>query len=95
MQFNLPTTCVRDLNVHGNDLVVATYGRGLLILDDLTPLRQIGPRMTGNDTALKNDLERWRKINVETLPAVNQILKQNKIVPLPIVTVDKDPKCLN
>ncbi|HYR77523.1 MAG TPA: hypothetical protein VEM96_17035 [Pyrinomonadaceae bacterium] len=41
MQFNLPTTSVRDLNVHGNDLVAATYGRGLWILDDLSPLRQV------------------------------------------------------
>jgi hypothetical protein len=41
MQFNLPITSVRDLNVHGNDLVAATYGRGLWILDDLSPLRQV------------------------------------------------------
>ena len=52
LQFNLPATSVRDLNVHGNDLVVATYGRGLWILDDLTPLRQVGPRMTSNDAYL-------------------------------------------
>lgn len=41
MEFNLPTTSVRDLNVHGDDLVAATYGRGLWILDDLSPLRQV------------------------------------------------------
>jgi photosystem II stability/assembly factor-like uncharacterized protein len=41
MQFNLPTTSIRDLNVHGDDLVAATYGRGLWILDDLSPLRQV------------------------------------------------------
>lgn len=41
MQLNLPTTSVRDLNVHGDDLVAATYGRGLWILDDLSPLRQL------------------------------------------------------
>jgi photosystem II stability/assembly factor-like uncharacterized protein len=40
LQLNLPTTSVRDLNVHENDLVAATYGRGLWILDDLSPLRQ-------------------------------------------------------
>lgn len=45
LQFNLPTTSVRDLNVHGNDLVVATYGRGLWILDDLSPLRQVSNEM--------------------------------------------------
>jgi photosystem II stability/assembly factor-like uncharacterized protein len=41
LQLNLPTTSVRDLKIHGNDLVAATYGRGLWILDDLSPLRQI------------------------------------------------------
>jgi hypothetical protein len=40
LQLNLPTTSVRDLKVHGTDLVAATYGRGLWILDDLSPLQQ-------------------------------------------------------
>ncbi|MBV8858005.1 MAG: hypothetical protein JOZ02_13815 [Acidobacteria bacterium] len=42
LQFNLPTSPVRDLSVHAGDLVAATYGRGLWILDDLSPLRQLG-----------------------------------------------------
>src|ERR1041384_3542803 len=42
LQLNLPTVSVRDLNVHGNDLVAATYGRSLWILDDISPLRQVG-----------------------------------------------------
>ena len=41
LQLNMPTTSVRDMVVHGDDLVVATYGRAFWILDDLTPLRQI------------------------------------------------------
>src|SRR5207248_4981966 len=40
LQMNLPTSSVRDLAVHGNDLVAATFGRSLWILDDVTPLRQ-------------------------------------------------------
>lgn len=52
LQFDLPTTSVRDLNVHGSDLVVATYGRGLWILDDLTPLRQVGAEMTSGNAYL-------------------------------------------
>jgi hypothetical protein len=31
---------VRDLDVHGSDLIAATFGRALWVLDDLTPLRQ-------------------------------------------------------
>ncbi len=40
LQLNLPVSSVRDLMVHGNDLVVATHGRSFWILDDITPLRQ-------------------------------------------------------
>jgi photosystem II stability/assembly factor-like uncharacterized protein len=41
LQLNLPVTSVRDMVIHGDDLVVATHGRGFYILDDITPLRQI------------------------------------------------------
>ncbi|MGH9467905.1 MAG: hypothetical protein ACRD1Y_11180 [Terriglobales bacterium] len=38
---NLPTTSIRDLVVHGDDLVIGTYGRGFWILDGMSPLRQL------------------------------------------------------
>ena len=41
LQLNMPVTSVRDLVVHGGDLVAATYGRAFWILDDVTPLRQM------------------------------------------------------
>lgn len=41
LQLNLPTSSVRDLAVHGDDLISATFGRGLWILDDISPLRQL------------------------------------------------------
>jgi photosystem II stability/assembly factor-like uncharacterized protein len=40
LQLNLPVTSIRDLAIHGDDLVVATHGRSFWILDDITPLRQ-------------------------------------------------------
>jgi photosystem II stability/assembly factor-like uncharacterized protein len=40
LQLNLPVSSVRDLVVHGSDLVIATHGRGFWILDNMTPLRQ-------------------------------------------------------
>jgi photosystem II stability/assembly factor-like uncharacterized protein len=40
LQLNLPVTSVRDITVHGDDLVIATHGRSFWILDDITPLRQ-------------------------------------------------------
>lgn len=39
LQLNLPATGVRDLAVHGDDLVAATYGRSFWILDNMSPLR--------------------------------------------------------
>jgi len=41
LQLNLPTTVISDMTVHGADLAISTYGRGLWILDDVTPLRQM------------------------------------------------------
>src|SRR5882672_3009903 len=41
LQLNLPHTSMRDLNIHGDDLIVATHGRSFWILDDFTPLRQL------------------------------------------------------
>ena len=52
LQLNFPASDVRDLAVHGDDLVAATYGRALWILDDLTPLRQAGPEITASNAYL-------------------------------------------
>ena len=50
---NLPATPVTDIRVHRNDLVIATMGRSLWIMDNVTPLQQIaavigGPQPTTN-----------------------------------------------
>lgn len=41
LQQNLPRTSIRDIDVHGDDLVVATHGRAFWILDDIEPLREL------------------------------------------------------
>jgi photosystem II stability/assembly factor-like uncharacterized protein len=40
LQLNLPVTSIRDIALHGDDLVVATHGRAFWILDDIEPLRE-------------------------------------------------------
>src|SRR5207237_2386464 len=42
---NLPSVAVRDLAIHprDHDLVIATHGRGIWIVDDITPLRALNP----------------------------------------------------
>ena len=52
LQLNLPVTSVRDLVVHGDDLVIATHGRAFWILDDAAPLRQIDPTTAASDVVL-------------------------------------------
>ncbi|HEV8598759.1 MAG TPA: hypothetical protein VGQ69_05330 [Gemmatimonadales bacterium] len=54
LQNNLPHAPVYGLVVqeHFSDLVVATYGRGFWILDDLTPLRELGPSVVAKPTHL-------------------------------------------
>jgi len=37
---DLPITSIRDLVVHGDDVVVGTHGRSFWILDDIAPLRE-------------------------------------------------------
>jgi hypothetical protein len=41
LQLNLPATSMRDLQIYGSDLIVATHGRGFWVLDDISPLRQV------------------------------------------------------
>ncbi|MGD0213847.1 MAG: hypothetical protein ABSB87_11495 [Terriglobales bacterium] len=62
LQLNLPVSGVRDLTIHGDDLVAATFGRSFWILDNITPLRQapeakrnVGPWFYSPATAIRMD----------------------------------------
>lgn len=62
LRFNLPTVAVCDLAVKDNSLVVGTIGRSLWILDDLTPIREMTDKVTGQDVFLfpTSDVYRWQ-----------------------------------
>src|SRR5471032_2865722 len=47
----LPNVAVRDLVIHprDNDLVIATHGRGIWIVDDIAPLRALTPAVLASD----------------------------------------------
>jgi photosystem II stability/assembly factor-like uncharacterized protein len=49
LQLNLPHTSMRDLTIHGDDLIVATHGRSFWILDDINPLRQLNEGTAKSD----------------------------------------------
>jgi len=50
---HIPAVAVRDLAIHPktHDLVLATHGRGIWIVDDITPLRHLTPELLGQDVA--------------------------------------------
>src|ERR1700752_3830381 len=50
----LPTIAVRDLNIQKreNDLILGTFGRGIYILDNYTPLRLLKPETLRQDAAV-------------------------------------------
>jgi len=60
---DFPSVPVRDLAVHPrtSDLVLATHGRGIWIIDDISPLRQLTPDVLAKDAVfLKSDPQQQR-----------------------------------
>ena len=52
LQLNLPRASVRDVRVHGNDLIAATHGRAFWAIDDISMLREIADSVTARSTYL-------------------------------------------
>jgi len=52
LQLDLPPTSVRDFEIYGDDLIVATHGRGFWVIDDLSVLRQIDDTVAEADAHL-------------------------------------------
>jgi len=46
LQLNMPAVSVRDIEVHDDDVIAATHGRGFWVLDDISVLRQLTPETT-------------------------------------------------
>lgn len=72
LRLDLPPTSIRDLIIKDDDIVVGTHGRGFWILDNITPLRQVGiEQSTGflhvfaPQTAIRF---RWNKYTDTPLP---------------------------
>ena len=63
----LPTVAVHDLIVHPRegDLIAATHGRSIWILDDITPLQQLTPEVRASELHLfdQKTATRWQGIS--------------------------------
>ena len=55
LQLNMPVTSVRDILVHGDDLDIATHGRGFWVMDQMSSFRQLatnGPQIVSEHAYL-------------------------------------------
>jgi photosystem II stability/assembly factor-like uncharacterized protein len=72
LELNLPHTSMRDLTIHGDDLIVGTHGRSFWILDDITPLRQLNADIAKAPVTLFTPQEamrfRWNRNTDTPLP---------------------------
>src|SRR2546425_12838628 len=64
---DLPAVAVRDLAIHprDHDLVIATHGRGIWIVDNITPLRALTPDVLSKDVVF-----------MQTMPVLQRIPAQ-------------------
>jgi photosystem II stability/assembly factor-like uncharacterized protein len=58
---NVPAATVRDIAIHPvtNDVIVATHGRGIIIIDDITPLRSIKQEILQKDLSFVPLKQQW------------------------------------
>jgi photosystem II stability/assembly factor-like uncharacterized protein len=69
LRLNMPATSIRDLVIHGDDVVVGTHGRSFWILDDITPLRQINALVASAQVTLYRPQTAYRvrwNLNTDT-----------------------------
>ena len=52
LRLNMPATSIRDLAIKDDDLIAGTHGRGFMILDNVTPLRQISASLAKDNVFL-------------------------------------------
>ncbi|HXF96053.1 MAG TPA: hypothetical protein VNI61_08105, partial [Gemmatimonadales bacterium] len=81
LQTNLPRAPVYWLVIqeHFSDLVIGTYGRGFWILDDITPLRALGPEVTGREAHFfpPRPAYRFRPVEPPMAPVYDPSVGQN------------------
>ncbi len=81
LQLNLPHAPVYGIVVqeHFNDLVIATYGRGFWILDDITPLQQLTSQVLASDAHLfpPRPAYRFRNIAAPSTPYDDPTVGEN------------------
>lgn len=52
LRLNMPVVEIRDFAFHDNSVAIATFGRGLWVLDDLNPLHQLDAKVAASSAYL-------------------------------------------
>ena len=108
---NMPPVAVRDIAIHprDNDVIVATHGRGIYILDDAAPLQLIGQalksdaylfpirpaiRWAGASGMFRSNERDWLAPNPPAGAWINVYLKSAPQGPVTITVTDKAGKAV-
>jgi photosystem II stability/assembly factor-like uncharacterized protein len=96
-QLNLPNVPVTDIKVHRKDLIVATQGRGFWILDNISPLHQVGPKTATASVTLYAPRQAFRtRVSPATLgPMVDYYLAAPPPGPVTIEILDPKGSVVN
>jgi hypothetical protein len=103
LQNNLPHAPVHDVVVQENynDLVIATYGRGFWIMDDVTPLQQLTDEVLAADAHLFSPRHTYRMHSIVGGPRasssanINYYLKDRPSGPVSIEILDSRGQTVN
>jgi photosystem II stability/assembly factor-like uncharacterized protein len=96
-QLNLPKVPINDLRVYHQDLVVATQGRALWILDDLSSLHQLTRDVSASELQLYRPRDGYRtRTGAEYLgPTVEYYLPSVPEAPVKLEILDAAGKLVN
>ena len=70
-QLNLPIVPITDLAIKNNNLIAATQGRSIWILDDLTPLHQLNDQVEKREMFLYQPADSYRMDGAQNSKAKN------------------------
>ena len=94
---NRPHVPINDIKIHHQDLVVATQGRALWILDNLAPLHQVTPQGTTTTARLYKPRDGYRtRVTPNVLgPAIDYYLPAATTGPVTIEILDSTGAVVN
>ena len=97
LQLNLPNVPITDIKVHHKDLVVATQGRALWVLDNVTPLHQITSHTTAAAARLLKPRDGYRTRAAPAVlgPNIDYYLPSASAAPVTIEILDASGGVVN